>query len=267
MHPIERLRSVARAQGAGPSLLVREAASALAGFGPEPAGLVTACRRLVDRHPTVGPMWALAARVLSAAEPVAEAWRVADEVEGDPTPASLAAVLPEEATAVVLGWPEQVAEALRRRGDLDVLLVDCAGEARGLSQRLRAAGVECVDVPDAGLGAAVAEADVVLLEASAVGPDRFVAASGSRAAAALARSGEVPVWVVAGEGRVLPARLWEALAVRLERAGDDPWERPQEIVALALCDEIVGPRGLQAPLETAARADCPSVPELLKPLE
>lgn len=267
MHPIERLRSVARAQGAGPSLLVREAAGALAGFGSEPAGLVTACRRLVDRHPAVGPMWALAARVLSAAEPTAEAWRVADEVEGDRTPASLGAVLPEEATVVVLGWPEQTAEALRRRGDLEVLLVDCGGEGRGLCQRLRAVGVECSEVPDAGLGAAVAEADLVLLEASAAGPDGFVAASGSRAAAALARSSDVPVWVVAGEGRALPAALWEALRLRLDGAGGQPWERPQEIVPLALCDEVVGPAGLQAPLETAARADCPSVPELLKAVE
>ncbi len=264
MHPIERLRSVARAQGVGPSLLVREAAGALAGFGREPAGLVTACRRLVDRHPTVGPMWSLAARVLSAAEPVAEAWRVADEVEADATPASLAAILPEEATAVVIGWPEQVAEALRRRGDIEVLLVNCGGDARGLSQRLRAAGVECTDVADAGLGAAVAEADLVVLEASAVGPDGFVAASGSRAAAALARCENVPVWMVAGEGRVLPAAFWEVLCGRLDRGGEEPWERREEIVSLALCDEVVGPRGMQDPLETAARADCPSIPELLK---
>lgn len=212
-------------------------------------------------------MWALAARVLAAAEPGHEAWRVAHEVQGDETPASLAAALPEEATALVLGWPEQTAEALRRRGDVDVLLVDCAGEARGLSQRLDAAGVECIDVCDAGLGAAVAEADLVILEASAAGPDSFLAASGSRAAAALARVEQVPVWLVAGEGRVLPGPLWAALVARFECEGEEPWERPQEVVELALCDEVVGPGGMQTPLETAARADCPCVPELLKPAD
>ncbi|MGH9208547.1 MAG: hypothetical protein ACRD1G_18670, partial [Acidimicrobiales bacterium] len=65
MHPIERLRYVARADGAGPSALVRAAAGALAGFSGEPVALVTACRRLVDRHPAVGPMWWLAARVMA----------------------------------------------------------------------------------------------------------------------------------------------------------------------------------------------------------
>ena len=75
MHPIERLRLVARAGAEGRSaLLAREAATALAMFSDDPAGLVTACRRLVDRHPTSGPMWWLAARVLVSSDPGGEAW-------------------------------------------------------------------------------------------------------------------------------------------------------------------------------------------------
>src|SRR5687768_16760346 len=103
MHPIERLRHVARADGARPSLLVQEAASALASFGSDPAGMVTACRRLVDRHPAVGPMWWLAARVLCADDPVAEAFRAAGEVEADPTPRVLAARVPMEGAVAVVG--------------------------------------------------------------------------------------------------------------------------------------------------------------------
>ena len=57
MHPIERLRYVARAAGEGSTLLACEAAGALAAFASDPAGLVTACRRLVDRQPTAGPIW------------------------------------------------------------------------------------------------------------------------------------------------------------------------------------------------------------------
>ena len=79
---MERLRSVARATGTGPGLLVPEAAAALARLDGDPAALVTACRRLVDRHPDVGPVWWLASRVLCAADPVDEAWRAA----GDPAP-------------------------------------------------------------------------------------------------------------------------------------------------------------------------------------
>ena len=48
MHPIERLRYVARASGASQRAIVQETASALASFGSDPQGLVTACRRIVS---------------------------------------------------------------------------------------------------------------------------------------------------------------------------------------------------------------------------
>ncbi|HVF74173.1 MAG TPA: hypothetical protein VM938_03930 [Acidimicrobiales bacterium] len=257
MHPIERLRHVARAEGAGASLLVREAAGALAGFGSDPPGMVTACRRLVDRHPAVGPMWWLAANVLAAGEPVAAAWRAADELDSDPTPAALAKELPDDATVVVVGWPELAADALRRRADLEVLVVDAAGEGAGLARRLRGAGVDAIDVPDAGIGAAVAESDLVLLEAGAIGHDGLVAVAGSRAAAAVAQHAGTPVWVVAGVGRALPDALWDALVDRLGADTSEPWDRIDEVVPLDLVDELIGSR----------RATCAVAPELLKPLD
>src|SRR5215213_4877403 len=64
VHPIERLRYVARAGGLDLVELVQDAALALSGFADDPAALVTACRSLVDRHPAAGPVWWLAARVL-----------------------------------------------------------------------------------------------------------------------------------------------------------------------------------------------------------
>jgi len=63
------------------SVLVRETAGALASMGFDQAELVTACRRVVDRHLTVGPLWWLCARVLCSAEPRLEAWACADDVE------------------------------------------------------------------------------------------------------------------------------------------------------------------------------------------
>jgi hypothetical protein len=264
MHPIEHLRYVARAVGEGPALLAREAAGALAGFGDDPAGLVIACRRLVDRQPTQGPIWWLAARVLGAAgDPAAEAWRAADALERDPTAEELAGALADDATVCVLGWPEQAAVALRRRGDVRALVVDAGGEGHGLVRRLEAAGVDAVLVEEAGLGAAAAASDVVVLEASALGPDGLVAAAGSRAAAAVARHAGVPVWAVAGVGRVLPEPLWAALVARLNRAGPS-WELADEVVPLDLVDVVVGPAGRQTPTEATRRADCPVVPELLK---
>jgi hypothetical protein len=257
MHPIERLRHVARTEGAGASVLVREAAGALACFGSDPQGMVIACRRLVERHPAIGPMWWLAAHVLAAGEPVAAAWRAADELDADTTAQRLAADLPDDATVLVLGRPELAAEAVRRRADLEVLVVDAAGEAAGLARRLRGAGVDALEVPDAGLGSAVAEADLVLLEAGALGHGGLVAVAGSRAAAAVARHAATPVWAVAGVGRALPDGLWDALVERLHAGETEPWDRADEVVPLDLVDEVIG---VSAP-------SCPVAPELLKALQ
>ena len=70
MHPIERLRYVARAGSVDQDVLVHETAGALAGLDFDPQGLVIACRRLVERHPASGPIWWLASKVLCAADPI-----------------------------------------------------------------------------------------------------------------------------------------------------------------------------------------------------
>lgn len=262
MHPIERLRYVARASGADQALLVRETAQALAAFRDDPAGLVAASRRIVDRHPTSGPLWWLCARLLTAPDGHREAWQAVETIEGDATAAELAFALPEEATVCVVGWPEIVGEALPRRGDVEVLAVDALGEGSGLVRRLLQSGIEAIDVPPSGLGAAVISSEVLLLEAVALGPSGFVAVSGSLAAAAVARHAGVPVWAVAGAGRVLPPRMWEALAGRQATRAADPWDVDEEVVPLELVDRICGPGGLVAPEDALRGTDCPVAPEL-----
>lgn len=262
MHPIERLRYVARASGADQVMLVRETAQALAAFGDDPAGLVAACRRIVDRHPTSGPLWWLCARVLTSPDGQQEAWRAVDAIEGDSTASELALALPEESTACAVGWPEIAGEALPRRGDVEVLAVDALGEGSGLVRRLMHAGSDAVDVPTSGLGAAVASSDVLLLEAVALGPTGFVGVSGSLAAATVARHAEVPVWLVAGVGRALPARMWDALTGRQATRAADPWDLDEEVVPLDLVDRVCGPAGLEAPAAALRRTDCPVAPEL-----
>ncbi len=263
MHPIERLRMVARAQSEDPGLVAQEAAAVLAACADDPASLVTGCRRLVDHQATSAPIWWLAARVLAAADPVAEARQAADQLGADATPAALAYHLPADLQVVVVGWTDQAAVALARRGDCNVLVVDAIGAGSGLATHLRRAGTDAIVVDQSGLGAAVVAGGLVLLEASAMGPDGFVAAAGSLAAAAVGHQAGVPVWVVAGVGRVLPPALWQALLSRLE-AGADPWDRTDDVVPLALVDKVVGPDGPQVPADVAARADCPAVPELTR---
>src|SRR5262249_441908 len=107
------------------------------------------------------------------------------------------------------------------------------------------------------------EADVVILEASAWGPERFLAVSGSHAAAAVAHHAGVPVWAVVGVGRVLPGRVWDALVDRLD-ADLERWEADDEVVPVDLVTHVVGPSGLEDPEATMRRADCPIAPELFK---
>jgi hypothetical protein len=262
MHPIERLRYVARVGGVDQGELVREAGSALSGLGDDPGGLIMSCRRLLDRHPTAGALWFLCARMLTAADARAEAWFATEELEHDPTPGHLARLLPDEARVTLVGYPELTALALPKRGDIEVLAVDASGDGAALSRRLRGADVEAIDVPDAGVAAAVAASDVVLLEASCLGSPGFVAPTGSRAAAAVARHAGVPVWLVAGVGRALPPRFWDAAVAKL--GGDEPWEEAEEVVPLDLVDRAVGPDGGRPGTDLATRTDCAPVPELLE---
>lgn len=262
MHPIERLRYVARATGYPQSVIVAEAARALASFSGDPQGLVTACRRMVSRQPGSAPLVWLGARVLCAGDPLAEIRAALAELEGDTTAKELSYALPDDATVVVLGWPELVGAALPRRGDVEVLVVDVLQEGGGLVMALVDADVNAVDVPLAGLGAAVAEADLVLLEASAVAPSEFLGVAGSRAAASVAKASGVPVWGVAGVGRLLPERMW--LPVRERIIPDEPWDADDEVIPIELLDRIVGPTGALDIADALRRTDCPVATELFK---
>jgi hypothetical protein len=264
VHPIERLRYVARSSGADQATLVRDTAGSLAAFRDDPAGRLMACRRMLARHPTSGPLWWISSRVCTAPDPLREARAALDEFDVDPTARALSRAIPDEAVVCVLGWPEVVADALPARGDLDVLVVDVGGEGPGLVRRLRRSDVDATDVPLGGLGAAAAAADLVVAEAACVGPTEFVAVAGTRAAAAVARHAGVDVWLVAGVGRYVPGRLWDVIESRLDQR-DDPWDLDEEIVPLDLVTCVCGPDGPEPPATAAARrVDCPIAPELFK---
>jgi hypothetical protein len=265
MHPIEHLRYVARATGADPGVLAAEAADALVQMARvQPAGLVPACRRLIERHLAAGPVWWLSARMLRADNPAAAGRDAAAELENDPTALLLAEAFPDSATVVVIGWPDVTSEALRRRGDVEVLAVDWRSEGEQLVRRLNDRGSDAVLVTESGVGPASVVADLVVVEALAAGPAGVLAVPGSMAAAAVATQQQVPVWAVAGVGRVLPGPLWDALLARLDSSGIEPWDRPVEVVPAALISQVVGPDGALATHDGLQRATCPAAPELFR---
>lgn len=227
----------------------------------DPSGLVVACRRILERHPECGPLWWLCARLAVATDPVELAWEIADEIDRDPTAREVSAAVPDDATLVTIGWPDVAGAALCRRGDVHVLVVDSRHGASAFLQRLERSDVPCDPVQPEAVSHAVAAADVVVLEADAVSPDRAIVAVGGAAAAAVAARCGVPVWLVAGVGRRLPD---EYLTAMIERTGTGrvPWELDHDVVELDAFDAVVGPGGSCRPADVAP--ECPFAPELLR---
>lgn len=259
VHPIEHLRYVARARGADASSLVREAATALASLRADHANLVIAGRRIVERHPEVGPLWWMCAQLLTSDDPTERAWQIAGQIEDDPTPRRVAAALPDEATVLTIGWPELGGAGLMLRGDARVLCADSRFEASGFMQRLERYDVECEPVPAESIARAAAAADVVLLEALAAAPSRALAPIGSHVLAAVARSVDTPVWLVAGVGRRLPVEYVDAIGERVVDAG---WDGDVDDLPLHLVTHVVTEDGLDA--VASLRPACPFAPELLR---
>lgn len=216
MHAIERLRWVAGARWAPAGELAAEAAWALAELaGEEPLALLPSCRRLLERHPGCGPLWWVAATVLTADDPVPAAGEAAERLVADPTEDALDATLPVEARVV-------------RRGSF----------------------------------ADVAGADLVVVTVDALGPGGAVVDGSGAALLAAAVELDVPAWAVAGVGRLLPGRLWGALASRLD-AGPVAGRAGPETVPLRGIATVVGPDGARPLAAALGAASCPEPPELL----
>jgi len=244
-------------------MLVRETAGAVAGLDLDPAGLVVACRRIVERHGTSGPLWWLCANLVTSANPFREAWGLSDHIEGDPTPAQLLELLPDGATVCVVGWPDLAGEALIRRGDITALVIDADDSGSSFVRRLQRADVDAEEVSAAGTAAAVAASDLVIVEAVAAGPDGALCSLGSHAAAAVGYCSETPVWLVAGRGRRLPLQMWAAMQQRLDDS-DDGWNLDVEVVPLAMISTVIGEFGAADADAAAMAAECPMAFELLR---
>jgi hypothetical protein len=160
-------------------------------------------------------MWWVAARILTAGDPVDEGERCGDALESDETDELLDEAVPPGARVV-------------RRGGV--------GE--------------------------VASADIVVVQVDAIGPGGMVVDSDVLGLLEAARVVEVPVWVEAGVGRILPSRLWAALTAKLAAT---PSVHAGVVVGLAGVERVAGPSGVQPVRLALAGTDCPEPPELLSP--
>lgn len=79
MNPLERLRYLARIDGEDPIDLAIEATYVIAELANDRSMLVSALRRLLDRHHDYGIIWMLAARIAGSVFPDEEAWNIVGE--------------------------------------------------------------------------------------------------------------------------------------------------------------------------------------------
>ena len=266
VHPIEHLRYVARAHGVDPAALVEETAHALGSLHFDPAGLVVACRRIVERHPFSGPLWWLCSNVTTSSEPFEAVWELADQIRSDRTASELAAALPDESIVVTIGDPSVIGSGLARRGDVRVLALDIDHSATSFVRRLERYDVDYEPVDAGAAGAATRVADVVLIEVLAMDESRLVLPSGSSTIAAAAAAWDTPVWAVAGVGRRLPSAYIDAMADKRDAlaADCDEWTLDIEVIPARLATDVVGPHGIMPMGPPAARAECPVAAELLR---
>jgi hypothetical protein len=267
VHPIEHLRYVARAQGADPASLVEETAYALGSLHLDSAGLVVACRRIVERHPFAGPLMWLCANVTTSSEPYELVWELAEQIRADKTPAELAAVLPDGATVVTIGSPGIIGNGLARRGDVRVLALDVDHTASEFVRYLDRHDVEFEPLDSGVAGAVTRSADVVLVEALAVDSDRAIVPIGSSTIAATASVWQTPVWLIAGVGRRLPPPMIGSMAEQIEAlsAECDPWELDVEVIPTTMFTDVLGPHGIVPMGPPAIVPECPVAHELIRP--
>jgi len=281
MHPIERLRWIARAEDEPAASLATEAAWTLGELArQEPTALLTACRRLLDRHPACGPLWWVASRLMAADDAWEAARRAAAELCSDSTPDRIATALRQSFTAtdvVVLTVPvELAAQALQTSKPYPVRLVASPWEIRRSIGALTAAGGSEITGWASGEEAeALDGARVLLVEALAAGPSGVLVEPASAPVIEAARSAGVPVWTVVGVGRALPGRLFDAVVDLVDAngahdAGDPEGAGPLDDdrlaarVPLAAFDLAVGPELTTDPATVVAEVTCPPGLELLR---
>ena len=264
VHPIEFLRYVARSHGADPVEVAMGAADALSGVTHDPAAMLVAARRLVEHHATNAPLWSLCARGVTAMDPRTELRSASRALSTDQTASHLAAALPEGATVCVIGWSGHVVDALVRRGDVHALVVDSLGDGGDALRFLSNHDASCELVAPEGLAAAVECADVTVIAALAVGPVSSLACGGSLALASVAWCAERPVWLVAGEGTVLPAQLFDPM-VESVRGRPDPWASGHDVVPHSIVSAVFLPGGGPVPAaDLSTVPPCPPAVEILR---
>ncbi len=157
-------------------------------------------------------------------------------------------------------WAPTVTAALARRGDVDVTVCGRSYGSDAMFRSLHRQQLAVRQVDAEAAAASMERVDVVLLEAAALSPSVAVSPLGSAVMAAVARSMDVPVWLIAARGRRLPEPYLEVMGRSIDGTDDPDHDRldPQGAAA------VIGPDGRSAPDAASLAAECPLATELVR---
>jgi hypothetical protein len=271
VHPIEHLRYLARSGHVDAPDLVIETAMALRGLGSDPATVLLTCRRLVERHPTVGPLWWLCSEMVAALEPREAMRRCVEQIREDSTAVHLAEFLTERLGAhslvCVNGWSWDVAVAFGQMEPREICVVDGDNGADHMVRILERAEHEVHLVEASGGAAAALEADLVILSAMAASPEVAWCAAGSHALAAVAYCAEIPVVLSMPRGVCLPDATLQGMRDDLDsRTRGRTWHRGIDEIPVGLFTWFAGPNGVESSSSPGFKgvvAETRHAPELL----
>ena len=236
---------------------------ALADFVGDDAGMLIACRRILDRQPASGPLVWLCAHALGAPDQRRALWESVDGLEADQTEAALAFTLPDDPVVATVGWTDALASLARKRGDASFVVVDPDGNAEYQLDRVIENGHNVTIVDPEATAQAMFEATHLIVDMHALGPDAGLAPMGSFAAASVARHLETPVWGVASLGVALGDKMYQGLTKRWNAATSEPrYLRHLEEVPTSLLDQVVTTAGAVSCAQAISNGGCPIVPEL-----
>ncbi len=141
-------------------------------------------------------------------------------------------------------------------------MLDVEGQGHSAVRRLDRADVDAEAVDPSHLAGAVEMADLVLVEAGAMGDAGALVDVGNLPAVAMAKIAATPVWLIAGVGRHLPEAYFIEIIDRVTDPDLPAFLSPYEVVGLGLVDRVATPAGIVLPGELGS-SSAPLAPELL----
>ena len=203
--------------------------------------------------------------MLAAAEPFEKARELSDLMDADETTNHLVDALPADATVCIVGWNPTALEAIAKRGDCRVIIVDSFGTGDAAVNALERLDIDVQGVTLEHAAMAVQMSDVVIIDALGCGGTEVLSVGGSHAVASLAYCNNLPAWTVTRLGTRLPVELWNAMK-SANRDSNAPWRSEVDVIPRQLLGRFIGPTGISdIELNTSQNfvGECPASTEML----